>query len=298
MYFRRKQSQGRFYLQIVESHRTGDRVRQRVIATLGRLDELESSGQLDRLLRSGARFVRQAMVLDAARSGDAPAIAVRHIGPALLFERLWQETGCQDVIAGLARKRGHHFAVERAVFLTVLHRLMRGCAVGSRGCPNSTQSHTRFPPSAKARPGPINGRGIGIYQRLSPAAREAQMFAQRISRRIIPLAVTCVAVIGTATSAASEETISIALQTATKLIAEDGHAVTRVSLSTSAETVKVSDKASTDGSFRIAQTQGMNRRADRRDSRQDCRHQEGAVGADKRNCKQQRRQTRGSSPPG
>ena len=80
MYFRRKQSQGRFYLQIVESHRTGDQVRQRVIATLGRLDELEASGQLDRLLRSGARFVRQAMVLDAARSGDAPAIAVRRIG--------------------------------------------------------------------------------------------------------------------------------------------------------------------------------------------------------------------------
>jgi hypothetical protein len=42
MYFRRKQSKGRFYLQIVESHRTGDQVRQRVIATLGRLDELES----------------------------------------------------------------------------------------------------------------------------------------------------------------------------------------------------------------------------------------------------------------
>src|ERR1700758_1597756 len=126
MYFRRKQSQGRFYLQIVESHRSGDQVRQRVIATLGRLDELEASGQLDRLLRSGARFVRQAMVLHAARSGDAPAIAVRRIGPALLFERLWQETGCQDVIAGLARRRGYRFAVERAVFLTVLHRLMRG----------------------------------------------------------------------------------------------------------------------------------------------------------------------------
>ena len=62
---RRKQSQGRIYLQIVESHRTGDRVRQRVIATLGRLDELEASGQLDRLLRSGARFVQQAMVLNA-----------------------------------------------------------------------------------------------------------------------------------------------------------------------------------------------------------------------------------------
>src|SRR3954471_7325520 len=136
---------------------------------------------------------------------------------------------------------------------------------------------------------------------------EAQMFGQRISRRIIPLAVTCIAVIGTATSA-SGGTISLASQTAIKLFAEDGHTVTRegtaefadggVSLSTSAETVKVSDKASTDGSFSIAQTQGVNRRGDRRDTRQDCRHQEGAVGGDKRNCKQQRRQTRGSSPAG
>src|ERR1044071_1043872 len=126
MYFRRKRSQGRIYLQIVESQRSGDAVRQRVIATLGRLDDLEASGQLDRLLRSGARFVKQAMVLDAARNGDAPAIAVRRIGPALVFERLWEETGCQNVIAALADRRGHRFALERAVFLTVLHRLMGG----------------------------------------------------------------------------------------------------------------------------------------------------------------------------
>jgi hypothetical protein len=60
--------------------------------------------------------------------------------------------------------------------------------------------------------------------------------------------------------------------------------VVGVSLSTSAETVKVTDKASTDGSFTIAQTNGQNRR----DTRQDCRQQEGA-GADKRNCKQEAR---------
>src|SRR5713101_5935452 len=33
----------------------------------------------------------QAMVLDAARAGDAATVTVRRIGPALLFERLWQE---------------------------------------------------------------------------------------------------------------------------------------------------------------------------------------------------------------
>jgi hypothetical protein len=65
-----------------------------------------------------------------------------------------------------------------------------------------------------------------------------------------------------------------------------------VSISASAETVKVIDKASTDGSFTLAQTNGMDRRQDRRGDRQDCRQQAGVVGADKRNCKQEGRQTR------
>ena len=42
MYFRRKTSAGRAYLQIVESRRDGDQVRQQVIATLGRFDELQA----------------------------------------------------------------------------------------------------------------------------------------------------------------------------------------------------------------------------------------------------------------
>jgi hypothetical protein len=124
MYFRRKVSGGRAYLQIAESRRVGGQVRQRVIATLGRLDELEASGQMARLLRSGARFATQAMVLTAAR--DDPTAAVRRIGPALVFERLWAETGCRAVIEALAAERSFGFALERALFLTVLHRLMGG----------------------------------------------------------------------------------------------------------------------------------------------------------------------------
>ena len=66
--------------------------------------------------------------------------------------------------------------------------------------------------------------------------------------------------------------------------------VVGMSSSTNAETVKVMDEASTDDSFTIAQTSGMERRGNRRDTRQDCRQAEGVVGADKRNCKQQGRQ--------
>ena len=50
------------------------------------------------------------------------------------------------------------------------------------------------------------------------------------------------------------------------------------------------DEAATDGSFTVAQTNGMERRGDRRDTPQDCRQENGAVSADKRNCKQEGRQ--------
>jgi hypothetical protein len=126
MYFRRKISGGRAYLQIVESRRDGDQVRQQVIATLGRYEDLQASGQLERLVRSGARFVDKAMVLGAVADDSAVKIATRRIGPALVFERLWEATGCRAVITDLARKRKHGFALERAVFLTVLHRLFCG----------------------------------------------------------------------------------------------------------------------------------------------------------------------------
>jgi transposase len=126
MYFRKKTSGGRAYLQIVESRREGAAVRQQVIATLGRLDELRGSGQLERLLRSGARFADKAIVLDAVAAGGAIPSEARRIGPALAFERLWQETGCRAVVESLAGSRRHDFPLERAVFLTVLHRLFSG----------------------------------------------------------------------------------------------------------------------------------------------------------------------------
>ncbi len=126
MYFRKKTSGGRAYLQIVESRREGATVRQQVIATLGRIDELRESGQLERLLRSGARFADKAIVLDALDRGEATTISARRIGPALAFERVWEETGCRAVIERLASARNHEFPLERAAFLTVLHRLVCG----------------------------------------------------------------------------------------------------------------------------------------------------------------------------
>jgi Transposase DDE domain len=123
MFFRTKTSGPRSYLQIVENRGEGGRPRQRVLATLGRLDQLQQSGQLDARLVSGARLAHSVLLLSAPAKGHLPTITTRRIGPALIFERLWQQTGCRQVIERLLDGRRFGFDLERAVFLTVLHRL-------------------------------------------------------------------------------------------------------------------------------------------------------------------------------
>jgi hypothetical protein len=124
MYFRIKRSGGFEYLQMVESHRVNGKPRQTVLATLGRLDALKETGELDRLLRSGARLTETAMLLSAVENGETTTIDAKRIGPPLLFERLWRDSFCRSVIEDLLADRKFEFPVERAVFLTVLHRIM------------------------------------------------------------------------------------------------------------------------------------------------------------------------------
>ncbi len=124
MFFRIKPSGDRRYLQIVENTRDGRRTTQRVLATLGRIEDLEADGRLDTLLRSGARFSETAMLISSGEAGTLESSASMRIGAALLFGRLWEQSGCRRVIEQLAQRRGFGFSLERAVFVSVLHRLM------------------------------------------------------------------------------------------------------------------------------------------------------------------------------
>ena len=123
MFVRSKSNGDRTYLQIVENRWEDGRSRQRVITTLGRLDRLQESGQLDALLRSAVRFSLKAALLEDYEAGEFPGAKTRSIGPALVFGRLWRETGVQEILRGMLAKRKFDFDVERALFLTVLHRL-------------------------------------------------------------------------------------------------------------------------------------------------------------------------------
>lgn len=125
MFFRTKKSGTRTYLQLVENHWRDGRPHQQVLATLGRLDDLQQRGAIDALLQSGARFADQLLILSAQRQGHLPTVTAQRLGPVLIFERLWQQTGCRDVLAELLDQRRFEFPMERAVFLTVLHRLLQ-----------------------------------------------------------------------------------------------------------------------------------------------------------------------------
>lgn len=123
MFVREKKRGDTVYLQIVENKWVDGKVKQRVLLSLGRLDRLQQQGELDRLIVSAQRFANKTAVLNAHDQGKSITTRTRRIGPALVFERLWQRLGVDRVLQALLAERKFGFDVERAVFLTVLHRL-------------------------------------------------------------------------------------------------------------------------------------------------------------------------------
>ena len=125
MFVRAKKRGDRTYIQIVENERDGKKVVQRVIATLGRLDLLRKSGQLDSLLKSAARFSERLHILDILDKGKITSTVTRKIGAVLLLRKLWNDLGIGRVIRELSSERRFEFDVETVTFIAVLQRLFR-----------------------------------------------------------------------------------------------------------------------------------------------------------------------------
>ena len=95
--FARVKKTGKYqYLQIVENRKEKGKVKQRVIATLGRMDRLQEKDRVQTLIHSLSRFSEKAMLILTGQS-DVRADAVK-IGPSIIFERLWEQTGIKSAI--------------------------------------------------------------------------------------------------------------------------------------------------------------------------------------------------------
>jgi hypothetical protein len=123
------QSSGTYeYLQLVESRRNGEQIRQHVLLNFGRLDQLRADGTVDDLLRSLAKFSERLKVIEKVRTEGFEAHTARAWGPALVFSRLWEQQGLPEIISRLVGRRHFKFDVERVAFALALQRL---CEPGS-----------------------------------------------------------------------------------------------------------------------------------------------------------------------
>ncbi len=113
------------YVHIVENHWENGQVRQRLLGSLGRLDQLQASGDLRRVIEG---LVTQCPAVRLREAEQQESLAVdsdRVWGPVLIFERLWQELGLQELLQELARGRRSDFDLERCAFALVLQRLLQ-----------------------------------------------------------------------------------------------------------------------------------------------------------------------------
>jgi hypothetical protein len=130
MFARVKKSGIYQYLQLVENRWENGQTRQRVITTLGRLDQMSEKGEVESLIRSLSRFSERILLILSDKS--KVTASAKKIGPALIFERLWKELEIGSIVYSLVADRRFGFSVERALFLTVLHRLF--VSGSDRGC--------------------------------------------------------------------------------------------------------------------------------------------------------------------
>jgi hypothetical protein len=96
MFSRIKKTGSNQYLQVVENRRKGKKIIQRVLVTLGWMDHLQAKGDIETLVRSLSRFSEKALLVLSGKA-DIQAEA-KKIGPALIFERLWEELQIGKII--------------------------------------------------------------------------------------------------------------------------------------------------------------------------------------------------------
>lgn len=125
--FKNKDGSTRTYLQLVESVRQGGRVRQRVVASLGRLEDLQD-GRLDALIENLARFSQSTWRRLEEQAERLNVRWSKQWGPTLIFERLWREAELDKAFEALLEDRQLAFDVAEAVFTMVLNRLTDPCS--------------------------------------------------------------------------------------------------------------------------------------------------------------------------
>jgi len=109
------------YLQLVENERVDGKVKQKVILSLGRKDQLDRD-RVDEVVGALKDYTQKAQVLESVE-GIEPKQA-KNLGDVTVLTRLWEEVGLDSVIRKALRGREYQFDVEAALKGVVFNRLI------------------------------------------------------------------------------------------------------------------------------------------------------------------------------
>jgi hypothetical protein len=107
MFVRRTIARGHTYLKIVRNERQGDKVRQKVLFTLGRLDVLQESGELDGIVSALSRYCEKQEIIDFTR--DMKVEKVYYFGAVDVIRKMMERLGLWEMfeeIEGTHRRLG------------------------------------------------------------------------------------------------------------------------------------------------------------------------------------------------
>lgn len=122
-----RNSRGMAYLQIVRSYRDNGKVKQEILFTLGRLDVLQKSGQIDGLLKALGRFATRQQLIDLSQ--DVSIEDVYYLGSAHVVRRMLERTGLWKTLETVAHQRRRmQLPWLPLVFGMILSRFVEPCS--------------------------------------------------------------------------------------------------------------------------------------------------------------------------
>ena len=118
---RNKDGSARVYLYLCRNYISGGKERQELVAKLGRIDILQASGAVDRLMASLAKYSEKCWV---EVEGEGRRERARCYGPVLVFRRLWEHLELDKQLTHIQGETEVQFSLEEAAFAMVLHRIL------------------------------------------------------------------------------------------------------------------------------------------------------------------------------
>jgi hypothetical protein len=122
-----KNTYGRAYLQIVRSYRENGKIKQEVLFTLGRLDILQATGQLDDLVKALSRYTEKQKLIDLSK--DVTIEEVYYLGIAHMVSYMVERLGLDKLFRQLENQ---HQQIEipwrRLVMGMIMSRFIMPCS--------------------------------------------------------------------------------------------------------------------------------------------------------------------------